>query len=110
LFRNDESNFFNSPQELMDAFKEIIEERIEPKLLTIFHSKPAAQLEIVEVTSTLPTSLVLFSVHRCMSHLFIFLLFLFAFLLPFRFFTDFFPSTPLRGRPTTTCHPRLQPT
>jgi hypothetical protein len=79
LFRNDESNFFNSPQELMDAFKEIIEERIEPKLLTIFHSKPAAQLEIVEVTSTLPTSVVLFSVHSCMSHLFIFLLFLFAF-------------------------------
>ncbi len=67
----------------MDAFKEIIEERIEPKLLTIFHSKPAAQLEIVEVTSTLPTSLVLFSVHRCMSHVFRFSSF------PLCFFVDF---------------------
>jgi hypothetical protein len=48
--RNDPKNFFNSPQELMDAFKEIVEQRIEPKLLKIFHSKPSSKLEIVEVT------------------------------------------------------------
>jgi hypothetical protein len=48
--RNDPKNFFNSPQELMDAFKEIVEQRIEPKLLNIFHSKPSSKLEIVEVT------------------------------------------------------------
>ncbi len=34
----------------MDAFKEIVEQRIEPKLLKIFHSKPSSKLEIVEVT------------------------------------------------------------
>jgi hypothetical protein len=48
--RNDPKNFFNSPQELMDAFKEIVEQKIEPKLLNIFHNKPSSKLEIVEVT------------------------------------------------------------
>ncbi len=55
--RNDPKNFFNSPQELMDAFKEIVEQRIEPKLLNIFHTKPSSKLEIVEVT--LPTLLII---------------------------------------------------
>ncbi len=34
----------------MDAFKEIVEQKIEPKLLNIFHNKPSSKLEIVEVT------------------------------------------------------------
>jgi hypothetical protein len=67
LCRNDESNFFNSPEELLDGFKEIIEKRIEPKLLTIFHSKPAAELEIVEVASLF-----------CLNVVFVYKLFLFG--------------------------------
>ncbi len=107
MFRNDESNFFNSPQELMDAFKEIIEERIEPKLLTIFHSKPAAQLEIVEVTSTLPTSVVLFSVHRFMSHLFLFSSFSLSFFVDFRVLYRFFPfNAPQRTAIPDCNHPK----
>eukprot|EP00088_Acartia_fossae_P029105 TRINITY_DN2991_c1_g1_i3.p1 TRINITY_DN2991_c1_g1~~TRINITY_DN2991_c1_g1_i3.p1 ORF type:complete len:293 (+),score=91.53 TRINITY_DN2991_c1_g1_i3:1-879(+) len=54
FIRNDKSNFFNSPQELLDAFKDIIDNKIEPRILDIFHQKPATELEIVEVPPSNP--------------------------------------------------------
>jgi len=47
--RNDKTNFFNSGQELLNAFSTIIHDRINPKLNTIFHSCPKSNLEITEV-------------------------------------------------------------
>ena len=47
--RNDKANYFNSEQELLDAFSTIIHDRINPKLDTIFHSCPKSKLEITEV-------------------------------------------------------------
>jgi uncharacterized protein (DUF885 family) len=54
MLRNDKNNFFNSPQELLDSFKDIIENRIDQKLLDIFHSKPSTNLEIAEVPASTP--------------------------------------------------------
>ena len=51
--RNDVGNYFTSPQELLDFFKEFLEKRVEPNLLTIFHSQPSFKLEIVELINTL---------------------------------------------------------
>jgi len=47
--RNDKANFFNSGQELLDAFSTIIHERINPQLNKIFHTVPQSRLEITEV-------------------------------------------------------------
>jgi len=47
--RNDRANYFNSEQELLDAFSEIIHKRINPQLSKIFHTIPQSRLEITEV-------------------------------------------------------------
>lgn len=44
--RTDKSNYFDSEQELLDAFSHIIHNKINPKLKNIFHSVPTAKLEI----------------------------------------------------------------
>ena len=76
FYRNDESNFCSSPEELLAGFKDIVENRIGPKLLTVFHSLPAAELEIVEVAMS--------------SFIFMFLnLTFWGVLLPFEFFFFF---------------------
>ena len=49
--RNDKNNFFTTPKDLLDAFKDILENRINPRLLDLFHNKPATKLEIVEVSN-----------------------------------------------------------
>ena len=49
--RNDKNNFFTTPKDLLDAFKDILENRINPRLLDLFHTKPATRLEIVEVAN-----------------------------------------------------------
>ena len=63
MVRTDENNFYNSSEALLQvgrecyvmlvhifkAFHDIIENRIEGKLLDVFHSKPKTALEIVEV-------------------------------------------------------------
>ena len=49
MFRNDKANYFSSASELMATFKDIIENKIEPNILKIFHNKPTTKLEIVEV-------------------------------------------------------------
>ena len=54
MLRTDENNFFNSPQELLDSFKDIIENKINQELLKIFHSKPTTKLEITEVPANIP--------------------------------------------------------
>jgi len=46
--RTDKGNFFTSGQELMDSFKTIIEDRIDPKITSIFHKEPKGRLEITE--------------------------------------------------------------
>lgn len=46
--RADKGNFFTSGQELMDSFRTIIEDRINPKITSIFHEKPKGRLEITE--------------------------------------------------------------
>lgn len=52
--RNDKANFFSSKAEHLAAFKDIIENKIDPKLLTIFHSKPSTKLEIEETPASTP--------------------------------------------------------
>jgi len=47
MIRTDPANFFDSPEELLQAFHDIIEGQIEGKLLEIFHNKPQTALEIV---------------------------------------------------------------
>ena len=47
MIRNNRSNFYNSADELLDAFYEIIENRIDSQLLNIFNNKPSTKLEIV---------------------------------------------------------------
>ena len=47
--RNDPANFFKSSEELLAAWKNIIEGKIQAKLGDLFHTLPAAKLEIVEV-------------------------------------------------------------
>lgn len=54
MIRNDKSNFFNSPEELMASFHEIIENRINPRILDLFHTEPQTKLEIVEVPPSTP--------------------------------------------------------
>jgi len=52
--RNDKANFFSSASELLAAFKDIIENKIEPNILNIFHNKPTTKMEIVEVPPSTP--------------------------------------------------------
>jgi len=47
MIRNDPNNFYNSPEELLAAFHEIIENQIDDHLLEIFNNKPKTQLDIV---------------------------------------------------------------
>jgi uncharacterized protein (DUF885 family) len=51
FLRNDPNNFFNSGQELLDAFHDIIENKIDGHLLEIFNKKPSMKLEITEATN-----------------------------------------------------------
>jgi len=53
MIRNDKKNFFSSPSEVLAAFKEIID-RVEPKILQIFHDKPTTKLEILETPASTP--------------------------------------------------------
>ena len=46
--RNDKRNFFNSEQELLDAFHTIIFDQINPQLPTFFHKCPKSKLEITK--------------------------------------------------------------
>ncbi|XP_023331422.1 uncharacterized protein LOC111703643 isoform X2 [Eurytemora carolleeae] len=52
--RTDKSNFFNSPQELLDTFKDIIENKIDKHILLLFHSKPKTKMEIRETPASTP--------------------------------------------------------
>ena len=45
-FRNDSNNYYKSSQELLDDLKNILKNKIEPKLLNLFHKKPSAKLLI----------------------------------------------------------------
>ena len=54
MIKNDKNNFFDSPIELLAAFKEIIEEKIEPKILQIFNNKPTTKLEILPIPASTP--------------------------------------------------------
>ena len=45
-FRNDSNNYYKSSQELLDDLKNILKNKIEPKLLNLFHKKPSAKLII----------------------------------------------------------------
>merc|ERR1719347_446505 len=47
MIRDDPNNYYGSPDELLQAFQEIIEGRIDGKLLEVFSSKPETKLEIV---------------------------------------------------------------
>ena len=47
--RNDPANFYTSSEELLAAWKNIIEGKIQGKLGDLFHTLPSAKLEIVEV-------------------------------------------------------------
>jgi len=47
MIRNNKSNYYSSPEELLQAFHDIIEKMIEPKLLDIFNATAATPLEIV---------------------------------------------------------------
>ena len=49
MIRNDPANFYTSPAELLAGFHDIIENKIQGKLLDIFHTLPSTKLEIVEV-------------------------------------------------------------
>ena len=54
MIRTDKNNFFSSPDELLQAFKDIIERQIEGKLGDILYSKPNATLEILEAPASQP--------------------------------------------------------
>jgi uncharacterized protein (DUF885 family) len=56
MIRNDPDNYYKSPKELLAAFHDIIENKIEGKLLDILHRKPATALEIVEVPPSQPNA------------------------------------------------------
>lgn len=56
FLRNDKRNFFTTPEELLDTVKDIIQNRIESKLLDIFHYKPTTKLDIVKVQENRPES------------------------------------------------------
>ena len=45
-FRKDPNNFYKNAEEVLTDAKNIIEKKIEPKLLKFFHTKPNAKLEI----------------------------------------------------------------
>jgi len=45
--REDQSNCFSTGQELLDSFKDIIENKINPKLTTLFLKAPKGKLDIV---------------------------------------------------------------
>ena len=46
IFSQDSKNYYNSSEELLDDLKNILENKIEPKLLNLFHKKPSAKLLI----------------------------------------------------------------
>ena len=46
IIRNDPNNYYQSPEELLEAFRNIVENIIEPHLLDIFQAKPKAKLII----------------------------------------------------------------
>ena len=46
IFSQDSKNYYNSSEELLDDLKNILENKIEPKLLKLFHKKPSAKLLI----------------------------------------------------------------
>merc|ERR1711892_1395212 len=45
--REDKSNYFTTGQELLDSFRDIIENKINPKLTTLFYKEPKGKLDIV---------------------------------------------------------------
>jgi len=47
MIRNDPNNFFSSADELLEAFHDIIENKIDGHLLEIVHKKPSTALKIV---------------------------------------------------------------
>ena len=47
MIRTDPNNFFNSSDELLNAFHDIIENKIDGHLLEIFWKKPGTELQIV---------------------------------------------------------------
>ena len=49
IIRNNRTNFYNSADELLKAFHEIIENQIDSQLLNIFSIKPSTNLEIVSM-------------------------------------------------------------
>ena len=46
LSRNDPNNYYKSPEELLEAFRNIVENIVEPHLLEIFQTKPETKLII----------------------------------------------------------------
>ena len=46
ISRNDPNNYYDSPEALLEAFVDIVENRVEPHLLEIFNSKPKSKLII----------------------------------------------------------------
>ena len=46
IIRNDPNNYYQTPEELLEAFRNIVENIIEPHLLEIFQAKPKAKLII----------------------------------------------------------------
>jgi len=54
MIRNDPNNYYETPEALIAGFKDIVENRIQPRILEIFHNKPATKLEIVRVPASTP--------------------------------------------------------
>ena len=52
FLRNDSSNYYKSSEELLDDLEDILENKIEPKLLNLFHKKPSAELKIQGIQYT----------------------------------------------------------
>ena len=49
MIRSDPANYYSSPEELLARFREIIEDLIDSRLLTVVKSKPELPLEVVPV-------------------------------------------------------------
>lgn len=46
MIRNDPNNYYDTPEALLDGFKDILENRVNPQLLTLFLDTPEAELII----------------------------------------------------------------
>ena len=51
-FRNDPSNYHESPEALLDGFRDILENRVNPHLLELFYATPEAELIIQPVAES----------------------------------------------------------